>query len=123
MLSTTPSAIKSTKNREYRKRYLKQKAKNVLYVRKKFIAKWWKQIYSNLIMAIIEDMKIIIDKDKCIGCSMCEDISEGAMGPKFGTDGKAEVNPEADFTDRVVVANAKMAAETCPMQAIMIEED
>jgi ferredoxin len=67
-------------------------------------------------------MKINIDQDKCIGCSMCEDISEDALGPKFGTDGKAVMNPEADLTDRVVVANCKMAAETCPMRAITIEE-
>ena len=67
-------------------------------------------------------MKIIVDKDKCIGCNMCADISEGAMGTEFGKDGKAEGNPEADFTDRVVVANVKLAAETCPMQAVKIEE-
>lgn len=53
---------------------------------------------------------------------MCEDISEGAMGTKFGTDGKASLNPEADLTDRVVVANLKLACETCPMQSISIEE-
>jgi len=53
---------------------------------------------------------------------MCEDISEGAIGTKYGEDGKAEANPEADLTDRVVVANCKLAAETCPMQAITIED-
>ena len=67
-------------------------------------------------------MKIIVDQDKCIGCNMCEDISEGAMGVKFGKEGKAAINPEADLTDRVVVANLKLAVETCPMQAIKIEE-
>lgn len=67
-------------------------------------------------------MKITIDENKCIGCSMCEDISEGAIGTKFGKDGKTALNPEADLTDRVVVANCKLAAETCPMQAITVED-
>lgn len=54
---------------------------------------------------------------------MCEDISEGVIGTKFGSDGKASVDPKADFTDRVVVANVKLSAETCPMQAIKVEEN
>jgi ferredoxin len=67
-------------------------------------------------------MKITVDQEKCIGCNMCEDISEGAIGTKFGKEGKAGLNPEADLTDRVVVANIKLTAETCPMQAIVVEE-
>jgi ferredoxin len=67
-------------------------------------------------------MKIIVDSSKCIGCNMCEDISEGAMGTKYGKDNKAAQNPEADMTDRVVVANLKLAVETCPMQAVKLEE-
>ena len=53
---------------------------------------------------------------------MCEDISENAMGTKYGKDGKAAQNPDADLTDRVVVANLKLAEETCPMQAIKVED-
>lgn len=67
-------------------------------------------------------MKITVDQDKCIGCNMCEDISEGAVGCKYGVDGRAGVNPEIDLTDRVVVANVKLAAETCPVQGIKVEE-
>lgn len=67
-------------------------------------------------------MKILIDPDKCIGCNMCKDISEGAVGVEYGITGKATQNPDADLSDRVVVANIKLAAETCPMQAIKIEE-
>ncbi len=67
-------------------------------------------------------MKIIIDQDKCIGCNMCEDVSEGEIGLKFGKDGRAGANPKADLTDRVVVANVKLAAETCPVQGISIQE-
>lgn len=67
-------------------------------------------------------MKITVDQDKCIGCNMCEDISEGAIGCKHGKDGRAGVNPEIDLTDSEVVANVKLAAEACPVQGIKIEE-
>lgn len=53
---------------------------------------------------------------------MCEDVSEGAMGLKFGKNGKAAQNPKIDFTDHAVVSNVKLAIETCPMQAIKLEE-
>ena len=67
-------------------------------------------------------MKITVDSSKCIGCNMCEDISEGALGTKFGEEGKADLNKEADLTDRVIVANIRLATETCPMRAVKIEE-
>lgn len=67
-------------------------------------------------------MKIVVDKEKCIGCSLCDDISENAMGTQFGEEGKALQNPDADLTDRVVVANVKMAIEVCPTQAIALDE-
>ena len=66
-------------------------------------------------------MKIIVDTEKCIGCNMCEDITGGAVGTSFGKDNKAAQNLEADLTDRVVVANVKLAVEACPMQAIILE--
>lgn len=53
---------------------------------------------------------------------MCEDISEGAVGCKYGVDGRAGVNPEIDQNDPEVVANVKLAAETCPVQGISVEE-
>jgi ferredoxin len=67
-------------------------------------------------------MKIVVDPNKCISCNMCEDISDGAMGTKYGKEGISAQNPEADLTDRVVVANVKLAIETCPMQAIKLED-
>jgi ferredoxin len=67
-------------------------------------------------------MKIKVDQDKCIGCNMCEDISEGAVGCKYGVDGRAGVNPDIDLTDSTVIANVKLAAETCPVQGISVEE-
>lgn len=54
---------------------------------------------------------------------MCEDISEGNVGTKFGKDGKAEVNPEADMKKDEVQEVVLLAAEVCPMQAIEIEKD
>jgi len=68
-------------------------------------------------------MKATVDKTKCIGCNMCEDISEGNVGTKFGKDGKAEVNPEADMKKDEVQEVVLLAAEVCPMQAIEIEKD
>lgn len=68
-------------------------------------------------------MKITVDKNKCIGCNMCFDVSEGVIGVPFGTDGKAGVNPEADLSKKEVVEAVKLAEETCPMQAIKVEED
>lgn len=67
-------------------------------------------------------MKVTVDKNKCIGCNLCFDVSEGTIGVPFGTDGKAGVDPKADFSKKEVVEAAKLAAETCPTQAITIEE-
>ncbi len=54
---------------------------------------------------------------------MCEDITEGAISTRYGKDGKAAQNPNADFSDQVVVANVKIAIESCPMQAIKLKTD
>lgn len=67
-------------------------------------------------------MKIIVDQDKCIGCYLCEDISQGAMGVKYGKDGKAAQNPLADLNDSKTLENVKIAIQACPMQAISLEE-
>lgn len=67
-------------------------------------------------------MKIIVDSDKCISCNLCEDISEGAMGIKFGKEGKGGQNPKADLTDPKILEKVRLAVETCPIQAIMLEE-
>lgn len=66
-------------------------------------------------------MKIFIDPNKCVGCNMCEDISEGAMGTAYGKNGKAGVNPKADLKNKKTLANLKIVAEACPMQAVKIE--
>ena len=67
-------------------------------------------------------MKIIVDQDKCIGCNMCGDISEGAMGTEFGKVGKGGQNPQAELTNPKTLANLKIAVEACPVQAISLEK-
>lgn len=67
-------------------------------------------------------MKITVDKDKCIGCNMCGDISEGAMGTEYGENGSAGQNPKADLTDKKTLANLKIAIEACPVQAISLKK-
>jgi ferredoxin len=67
-------------------------------------------------------MKIIIDQEKCIGCDLCNEISGGAMGIKYGKDGKAGQNPQTDLTDQSVVEKVKLAMQTCPVQAISLED-
>lgn len=68
-------------------------------------------------------MKITVDQDQCIGCNLCEELSGGAMGIKFGANGKAAQNPQADLTDSKTMESVKLAIQACPMQAIKLEED
>lgn len=65
-------------------------------------------------------MKVIVDPKKCVSCGMCEEISEGAVG-LFGKT-KVSVNPNADMSDLKVQEAVKMAAEACPVQAIVVED-
>lgn len=68
-------------------------------------------------------MKIVIDNSKCMGCNMCEDLSEGAIGIKFGSDGKAGVDPKVNLDDKEIAEAVELAAEACPMQAIKVEKN
>lgn len=63
-------------------------------------------------------MKIVVDQNKCIGCNLCEDVSGGAMGTKFGKNEKAAQNPKTDLTDTKTLEGVKLAIQTCPTQAI-----
>ncbi len=58
-----------------------------------------------------------------MSCNMCEDLSEGAIGVKFGSNGKAGVNPEAKLDNKDISEAIELAAEACPMQAIKVESD
>jgi len=58
-------------------------------------------------------MKIKIDKDKCIGCSLCTEICKES----FEMDGdKAKVKKE----NIKKLSNEKEAADSCPSGAITI---
>lgn len=67
-------------------------------------------------------MKLVIDSTKCVGCNMCDDISDGAMGTAYGKDGKGGLNPKADLADKNTLDGLKVAIEACPMQAIKLEK-
>jgi len=56
-----------------------------------------------------------IDKNKCIGCGLCESIAPEVF--EIGDDGKAHVkNPKACNKP-----NCKEAVDSCPAQAIKLK--
>lgn len=55
-----------------------------------------------------------------MGCDMCGSISNGAIS--VGETGKARLNPEANLGDQAVVEAIKLAAQTCPASAIVLDE-
>lgn len=65
-------------------------------------------------------MKITVNKDKCIGCGLCDPVSAGIFG--LGSDGKAVVNEGVDTQTASVIENVKQAAASCPTGAIEITE-
>ncbi|MDK2919048.1 MAG: ferredoxin [Candidatus Petromonas sp.] len=63
-------------------------------------------------------MKVKVDKDTCIGCGMCEGICPKVF--KMNSEGTADVtveNPDGEAKEC-----AKEAADSCPVEAIIIEE-
>jgi len=59
-------------------------------------------------------MRIKIDKDKCIGCGLCEGICGGLF--QMGDDGKAFVkNPH------LIIYCVQSAADECPTDAIILQ--
>lgn len=61
-------------------------------------------------------MKIKIDKDKCIGCGLCAALAPDVFELK--DDGKADVKADANLSSPEI----KNAAQSCPVQAIAVEE-
>jgi len=61
--------------------------------------------------------KIIIDQKKCIGCGTCAALAPEVFG--LGPDGKARVKNLKGGGEETI----KLAAESCPVQAISIEEE
>ena len=61
-------------------------------------------------------MNIKVDKDKCIGCGTCTVIADKTF--KLDDDYKAEVISTTEDSEDVI----KDAVESCPVNAISIEE-
>ena len=67
-------------------------------------------------------MKIIVDKDVCIGCNMCGDITDGLMGTEYGKTGLAAAqNPKADLSNPKNLSKVKVAIEACPVHGIKLK--
>lgn len=59
--------------------------------------------------------KVHVDEDLCIGCGLCADTCPDVF--ELGDDGKAKVKAEGACR-----CCAKDAADTCPTEAIAVEE-
>lgn len=64
-------------------------------------------------------MKAKVFKDKCIGCGQCEATCDDVF--RIGDDGYAETI--VDEIPKDVLEDAELAAESCPTDAITIEEN
>lgn len=65
-------------------------------------------------------MKINIDREKCIGCGLCEAVAGDVF---ILNNGIAELVPDVDLSISENVKNAKSAAEMCSQEAIVITDD
>ena len=64
-------------------------------------------------------IRVKVDKEKCIGCGLCISLVPEVF--EMGEDGKSNVKmPEVK--DENLINEVKRAAESCPTQAIIIEE-
>ena len=62
-------------------------------------------------------MKAFVDKDACIGCSLCEGIC-----PKiFKMDGDGKANASEDEVLEILIKGVKEAKDGCPVGAITVE--
>lgn len=60
-------------------------------------------------------MKVIVDKDKCIGCGAC--VAVAAQTFMLADDGKSEVIEPLKDDEQII----KEAVESCPVGAIKVE--
>jgi ferredoxin len=63
-------------------------------------------------------MNAHVDKDTCIGCGLCPSISPEVF--EMQDDGKA--GEIVDSVPETAQDSAKEAAESCPVNAILVEE-
>jgi ferredoxin len=63
-------------------------------------------------------MNAHVDKDTCIGCGLCPSISPEVF--EMQDDGKA--GEIVDSVPETAQGSAKEAAESCPVNAILVEE-
>lgn len=63
-------------------------------------------------------MKPIVDKDTCIACGLCPSICPEC----FDMEGDGKAGAIADEVPEDAVDSAKEAEESCPVDAITIEE-
>lgn len=76
-------------------------------------------------------MKVVIDRDKCIGAAPCIAVAPGVFA--LDDEGKAIVLDEAKASeegDKIIIKadvidmdTLKLAAESCPVQAIFVYDD
>lgn len=59
--------------------------------------------------------KVIVDKNKCIGCGTCIFIAPDIF--KFGKDGKSEVKKDINSESKEI----KEAIKSCPVSAISLK--
>ncbi len=79
---------------------------------KLLIKKWFSDI---IVEKKKQKPKIKIDKEKCIGCGLCEGICGGLF--RMGNDGKAYVkNPN------LIIYCVQKAVDKCPSNAITLEK-
>lgn len=64
-------------------------------------------------------MKIVLERDKCIGCGTCQAVCPRYW--KVEDDGKAKYLGPAEMPEKDAGCN-KEAAEACPVQCIHIEK-
>jgi len=64
-------------------------------------------------------MKIILHKEKCIGCGSCASIAPDIFGLESG---KVSLKKEPDLNDPKVLEQVKLASNLCPEGVIEIVE-
>lgn len=60
-------------------------------------------------------MKIVVNKEKCIGCGLCVSLAEKTF--KLSEEGKAMASLSKDPLEKI-----KEAVSSCPVEAISIKE-